>query len=145
MARQLFAEHNLKGWIFKFDSAKRRFGQCNYGRKIISMSRHLTELNDEKQVVDTLLHEIAHALAGIGTYHGPAWKRVAKEIGCNAERCYDSQTVIKPPAPWIGTCPAGHEFSKHRQPTRQYSCNICGTASGAKGFREENLVSWKRV
>lgn len=142
MARQLFAEHNLRGWTFKFDSAKQRFGCCSYRKKTISMSRQLTELNDETQVKDTLLHEIAHAIAGPTAYHGPMWKRVAREIGCNAERCYDGETVKQPPCPWVGLCPKGHEYRRHRQPKGRHSCPQC---SGNRFFSLDHLIVWKRV
>jgi hypothetical protein len=53
------------------DSAVRRFGTCRYSRKLITLSRQLIELNDQARVLDTILHEIAHALAGPKTGHGP--------------------------------------------------------------------------
>ena len=32
-------------------------------------------------MTDTILHEIAHAIAGANAGHGPVWKAVAKRIG----------------------------------------------------------------
>ena len=34
-----------------------------------------------REVRDTILHEIAHALAGAKARHGPAWKAIAKRLG----------------------------------------------------------------
>jgi hypothetical protein len=57
-------EHQLlPKWSFQFDSAKLAFGKCNFTDRVISLSRHLVELNNEAEVRDTVLHEIAHALA----------------------------------------------------------------------------------
>jgi predicted SprT family Zn-dependent metalloprotease len=93
-----------KEWSFEFDRSKVRFGRCHYGRKEISLSRHLVELNDEAEVRETILHEIAHALAPRKAGHGPAWRAVAKSIGCNAKRCYGEE-VMRPRPKYQGTCP----------------------------------------
>lgn len=125
LAKSLMAEHGLieKGWQFKFDRAKRRFGLCSYKRQTISLSLHLTLLNDEEHVKDTIIHEIAHALAPRGAHHGPEWKAVARSLGHSGERCY-SDAVEAPAHTWIGTCPyCGLEIQRHRR--RQIACRRC--------------------
>lgn len=64
VAQQAMEIYGLRGWRFKFDNAKRRFGCCNYRTQTISLSRYVTELNSRDNVIDTVLHEVAHALAG---------------------------------------------------------------------------------
>jgi predicted SprT family Zn-dependent metalloprotease len=88
------------GYKFKFDNAKRRFGYCSYTDKEISLSKPLCEynLNNFYQINDTILHEIAHALSykihgRRGSGHCKRWVHVAKSIGCNGKRCYDSSEV----------------------------------------------------
>ena len=56
--------HELDDWQFRLDRATSRFGSCNHRCKTITMSRLLVTLNDKREVRDTILHEIAHALAG---------------------------------------------------------------------------------
>lgn len=41
---------------------------------------------NEEQLEDTILHEVAHAIAGSRAGHGPAWKSVCREIGANPNR-----------------------------------------------------------
>src|SRR5947207_15011273 len=89
-ARQLMDLYGLKEWRFVFDDAKRRFGCCNYHTRTISLSRHLTKLNTSDDVTNTVLHEIAHALAGRAAGHGRTWQVQAEAVGCRTERCYDS-------------------------------------------------------
>ena len=74
-------QHGLsaQGWRFQFDHARRRFGACRYGRKLITLSRPLVLLNPEAEVRDTILHEIAHALCP-GDGHGVRWKQKCREI-----------------------------------------------------------------
>jgi predicted SprT family Zn-dependent metalloprotease len=106
LALQLMKLHKLSPkWSFRFDDSKVRFGRCNYGKKEISLSRYLVELNHEDEVRDTILHEIAHALAPRGAGHGPKWRSVALSIGCNGRRCYGDD-VIRPRGKYKGTCPS---------------------------------------
>ena len=101
LALDLMSKHGLSGWTFRFDDSKRRFGVCRSSLKEIALSLELTKLNPEEQVKDTLLHEVAHALCGPGVGHGWQWKRMARHIGANPLRCYDSATVVKPILPLL--------------------------------------------
>lgn len=96
LAEQLMEEHGLsdQGWNFEFDEQKRRFGACNYKNKLITLSWRLVIQNDEAHVLDTILHEIAHALTP-GHHHDSVWVAKAKELGSNGQRCYDSKVVAK--------------------------------------------------
>jgi predicted SprT family Zn-dependent metalloprotease len=106
LAEDLLRLHKLwPGWSFAFDHSKIRFGKCNYGKRQISLSRHLVQLNDETQVRETILHEIAHALAPRGAGHGPIWKSLARSIGCTGQRCYGDD-VRRPRPKYKATCPA---------------------------------------
>ncbi len=137
LARGLMDAHGLQRWTFRFDAAKRRAGLCRYDTKVISLSRHLTALYSPAEVTETVLHEVAHALAGPKAGHGPKWRRIAQEIGATGQRCVaaDAPTV---PAPWDGRCPAGHVHQRFRRPTRPMSCSRC-----RPGFSVEHLVHWQ--
>ena len=63
-AARLMAEHGLTGWTFGLTDAKRRLGVCKYRKKRIEISDYYARNNPEESVLETLLHEIAHALAG---------------------------------------------------------------------------------
>jgi predicted SprT family Zn-dependent metalloprotease len=121
------AEHR---WVFKFDNARKRFGQCKWGRGqyIISLSKHLTLLNGIDQIRDTILHEIAHALdvedRGYSN-HDANWRQIALRIGCNGERCYSSKEVVQPESKYTVKCTnCENEFKAMRKPRR--SSNACG-------------------
>ena len=112
------AEHGLAGWTFAFDHARRRFGSCRFREKTITLSRHLTFLNNEEQVRDTILHEIAHALCPRDG-HGQAWKAMCVRIGAKPERCYQAGEVVTPPrrpAPWKIGCPRCGWWTSRRSP-----------------------------
>jgi hypothetical protein len=92
LAIMLMGQYHLEDWKFEFDYHNTRFGLCNYRTKTISMSRFLTYMNDVSVVQDTILHEIAHALAPY-TGHGPRWRQVCRAIGCKPRACYSLAEV----------------------------------------------------
>lgn len=110
-------------YSFQFDGSKKRFGFCSQRRKLISLSKKLTELNTEEIFINTLLHEIVHALAPITEHHGNVWRAIAKNIGCGGERCYSSE-VLKPTHTYIGTCPGCSKTIK-RFRRKQIACSNC--------------------
>lgn len=136
MGRRLLREHGLDGWQIVADGAKTRAGVCRFGRRQIGISAPLTALHDEAEVRDTILHEIAHALVGPQHGHDAVWRAKAVEIGSSGERCTspDAPRVV---GDWVGRCPAGHQRSRHRAPTRLVSCGRCSAH-----FDVRHLLSW---
>lgn len=114
-------------WVFEWDQAIRRFGATHFRDKRITLSERLTFLNSEDQVRDTILHEIAHALAGPNEGHGKVWKVLAKSIGCSGERCYSSADVVKPRPKFVGTCKCSTRFRLVNRRTKGLYCMVCMT------------------
>lgn len=136
IAEKLLQLHNLNDYIFKFDGAKRRFGSCSIKRKIISLSKHLVLLNEESQVTDTILHEIAHALTP-SSHHGIEWKKCCIHIGANPIRQYSTTEVRTPEYIWEGSCGnCGHVFKRHKRRLGGW-CRSCG--------KEKGLIKWIKV
>lgn len=136
LARELMDQHGLKAWTFEFDDAVRRAGMCSYAKRRISLSAPLTRIHDEREVRDTILHEVAHALAGAKAKHGPAWREVAVRIGCSGRRCVDP-SAPSIDGPWVGSCPDGHRTTRFRRPPGIMSCRSCGPR-----FDLGNLIAW---
>ncbi|MDE0281566.1 MAG: SprT-like domain-containing protein [Gammaproteobacteria bacterium] len=80
-ARGLMDRHGLAEWTLGFIAARGKLGECRPLERRIGLSRHHAVTGSPEQVADTVLHEIAHALAGSGAGHGPAWKAIARRIG----------------------------------------------------------------
>lgn len=136
IAEDLMTWHGLTQWRFAFDSSVRRFGYCSPRRLLISLSKNLTALNSETEVINTILHEIAHALVPLDN-HGEAWKRVAVDIGCSGDRCY-SDKVITPTPSFSGECPGCHRIVK-RFRRKRIACGVC-----CKGvFNPAYLIQWR--
>lgn len=138
LAIDLMTRHGLlaKRWSFRFNHAKRMLGVCKFHEKRIELSRHFVEANSREAVEDTILHEIAHALAGPKAGHGPKWKAVCERIGAKPQRV-DRQSAM-PAGRWVATCPSCD--SKHhrlRRPLRgrTYACRQCGPKLGKLNWR----------
>ena len=109
IAERMMTRHGLKGWSFQFDDASRRAGLCLFSTRVIALSRQFCVQAPNKEVADTILHEIAHALVGPKHNHDAVWKAAARSIGCTAERCHDVD--FAPPryiisclfCRWVGT------------------------------------------
>lgn len=137
-AEELIATHLDPSWSFAFDNAKRRAGACDYTRKRITVSRYLAARYDDETNRQTLLHEVAHALAGPRAGHGASWKRTARALGYVGGTTHDGETATEL-APWVGVCPAGHVAYRHRRATRPTSCAKC-----SRTFDERFLFRWTR-
>jgi predicted SprT family Zn-dependent metalloprotease len=131
-ATALLVEYGLaaKDWTVVYDNTKRRGGQCRYGSKEIGLSVHLFAIWTYEAAMNTVLHEIAHALCP-NHGHDKVWKAKAKSIGCTGTRYYDtaqgSYPTQRQARNWIATCPNGHKKTRARPPLtgRRYSCGNC--------------------
>ncbi len=111
----------LVGWTFGLDRAKARAGLCNYAKKRITISRHYLARAAEADILDILLHELAHALTP-GHGHNDVWRNVAVSLGCSGRRCCAS---FMEPA-YVGFCACqGNVVTRHRLTLRRPVCKKC--------------------
>lgn len=127
-AMQALKNHGLHDWTFKFNKRTMCCGLCYNDLRQIQLSTHYVTDTDVPvtRVIDTVLHEIAHALAGWEANHGPEWQRIALSIGCSAEVYNTAWSGLKPK--YELTCPCGRvRYMRHRRPKkRRACCNECG-------------------
>ena len=96
----------------------RTLGNCRMvraagARRIIDigMNPSLLLAGNEAQLRDTLVHEMAHAHAWItcgDRGHGPAWKAIAGEAGCDPRSCCKDPLRLRRRAERVHRCPAPH-------------------------------------
>ena len=143
LAQQLLTEHGLSDWRFHWDKAKRRLGCCKYGPKIITLSLPNAQLNEKAVSIETLKHEIAHALTPDDGGHGVAWKRMARQLGCSAERCANqSVNVVK--GEYRARCQAcGQEFHLHRQTKKNCLCQC--TRGEPQSVRAKYRLTFRHI
>jgi predicted SprT family Zn-dependent metalloprotease len=138
----IMESNNLFDWNFEFDRAKKRFGCCNYTKKIISISKYLTFLNPEKIVKNTILHEVAHALAGHKAGHGVLWKTILISMGGEPNRCYGKEVII-PQLKYTATCNSCF-FSLQRKVKSLIACKTCCKKYNNGNFSKFFLFDFKK-
>jgi predicted SprT family Zn-dependent metalloprotease len=117
LAAREMNRYGLYDWTFAMSNTKRRLGVCKYRTKRIEISEYYALNNSAASVLDTLRHEIAHAIAGPHARHGPSWKAVAVKLGANPRACDDSHEVVTKPGDWQATCPVCRKtFHLYRRP-----------------------------
>lgn len=125
IARENMDKHGLTDWKYTLDNAVTRAGQCRHRSKIIGMSRKVIDVMTMDEFMNTLTHEIAHALVGPGHAHDDVWRRMHLSLGGNGRTT--SEIGVKVIHKWLGTCPNGHTVRRHRltQFARNGSCPKC--------------------
>jgi len=144
MATELMRQHLDSTWTLRFDNAKNRFGRCSYGKREISLSTPLVRLNDEDRVRQTVLHEIAHALAGPGAGHGYAWAAKCRELGIRPDRCFTAENTVIPDGNYKGTCPTcGFVVTRHRvsKAMKGGACPKCCAGT----YDPQHIFTWTKA
>lgn len=82
VARLLMDAHGLEGWELRWDKLGCR-GVCDDDERTVILDWRTARRDTTGEFIDTVLHEIAHALVRTREApHGPAWRRMARRLGC---------------------------------------------------------------
>lgn len=118
------AMHGLYVWRVSVNNRLRTTaGRCHGGRKRIELSGHVMRDWPIAEVIDTILHEIAHALTPNDAGHGDEWRAKCREIGARPDRTYSEDLKVSQrfKARCIG---CGAEYEKARRLARAI-CTSC--------------------
>jgi predicted SprT family Zn-dependent metalloprotease len=136
LAYDLLSKHGLHDWSFAFNRRKRHLGLCLFHLHTIELSVYLILKNPDEEILDTILHEIAHALVGPGHGHDAVWKKKCLEIGARPVRCSDAEMPLGRWRALCGQC--GLDFHRHRKPKKMsgWFCRSCGPVNGKLIWKE---------
>lgn len=146
-AKALMNLHNVGHLTFGFDNGKRRIGATHFMAGVpvkITLSKHFAALLTPDEIRETVLHEIAHAIAGHKAGHGPAWKAAAIRVGAKPERCATAVTA-RPEAAVQGKCPnCDFVHQQHRLPMRVSYCPTCVKAGRSQFGNKSDALIWHK-
>lgn len=113
----LFAKHYgviQMGWSIEMMNHEQNLGECCYESKTLKFSRQLLSKVNNLQRLDTILHEISHAIAGAHAEHGRGWKEIAKKLGANpSSTALLTNRDLEYSYTWQTICPMEHKFGTH--------------------------------
>lgn len=100
--RKAIAKAELNNFNLHTNSRARRYGQCDYGRRVIQLHSRIMPVAEDhpdyvwykKEYESTLKHEIAHLIAfhACGhSGHGAVWKKIDQAMGNDGVRCGDGK------------------------------------------------------
>lgn len=90
LCREELNKWGLSDWSIRLNqNAESRFlGLCSHKDKCIILSAHHIDIHPTPDVVNTIKHEVAHAIVGPGNGHNEIWAKKAREVGCdNTQPC----------------------------------------------------------
>jgi SprT-like family len=124
LARRLMDAYGLKDWKLVLTNSRRTMGRCVPYKRVLRISRPHIDYDPMEQVVDTILHEIAHALVGVNCGHGPVWQEMATRLGARPLPCMVTQVPPRYKTVCCGRLYLTDRLSKRR--TKH--CRWCGQA-----------------
>jgi len=85
LLREELNKHGLRDWSVRLNqNADSKFlGLCSYKDRCIILSAHHIDIHPSPDVINTIKHEVAHALVGPGHGHDDVWSAKAREVGCD--------------------------------------------------------------
>lgn len=141
-------QYGLNDWTVRASREKNTAGRCYFSRKQITLSKHWTEVLTEEEVMETIIHEVAHARAGYNAGHGSEWKKIYIQMGGNGE-VYINNPSARVASKYVGKCAGGHitNAERHaisRHMTEQnFVCNKC--MREGRSEREAKLEWFERA
>lgn len=135
-ASELMFLHDLTNWSFGFNDRKRCLGVCYTNRRRIEVSLDLVRSQMWGEILETIKHEIAHALVGPGHGHDEVWKAAAIRVGAKPISCLDTYIPESGVgAKYVAQCPCGSPHYLYRR-TKNMTGRYCRRA----GLKAGTLV-----
>lgn len=144
LLRKMLDDNMLNDWHIRLnmDLSARYLGLCDHARKTIVMNAHHVDSHPDPEIIDTIGHEVAHAIVGPSHGHDDVWKEKARMLGANPLPC--SFLSLDPAI--INEIRSGNEvtveFETHTVYTPKYTvtrfqdkCTVCGKVAKVKDQR----------
>lgn len=115
-AQQLLNEHGLaaQGWTVDFNNRRGAAGVCRYRTRRIEFSIPAMRLLSDAECIDTVTHEVAHAIVGGAAGHGPVWKAQHRAMGGSGRASVNAPEVAKAIAKWRAECKTSNAVLSYR-------------------------------
>lgn len=132
LARAEMDKYGLMHWKIEISNSRGAAGRCIPYLRTIELSSFWLGKHTDAKILDTIRHEIAHALTP-GAKHGDRWKAVCVRIGATPKARFKAEVED---FRWQGVCPCGK--AKHGQNafSQKMLSRYCRSCLG--------FLSWKK-
>lgn len=129
LAEKEMAKHLGSEWTFSYNRRKKAFGVCKYYKEEIQLSKILTSAGEESRILNTIRHEIAHALAYTKHNvrgHGKIWKSIFLGLGGDGSRTnyFSEREIVENEPIWVMVFGTSIVKTYHRKPNRKTFATI---------------------
>lgn len=85
LLRETLDKNLLPHWKIRLttDLTKPFLGLCIHKDQTIVLNAHHIDTHPDAEILNTIRHEVAHAVLGPGHGHSEVWKNKARELGCD--------------------------------------------------------------
>ena len=130
LANQLMKQYLSPDWHFMWMNTKRSCARCSFRFRLIELNSTYIQFAPDDDIKNSILHEIAHAIAGPAAGHGWAWKIACRQVGCAGDRLARGEHIdnfVMSQAKYVADCPCGVPHIRNRKATGIYTCSQCKT------------------
>lgn len=141
--RKKFPHSNISGLdeTLYVRSYAHSYGKCAYGivcGKVLSaivVDKGLIAMKNERDIRNTIIHEVAHAAAPLRAHHNSEWKHIGdtigKKWGMSVQRVGEKKALQRPPLYILQCCKCGAKWNCYRaskfvQNFEHYHCGCSG-------------------
>lgn len=137
----LLNAHGVHGWSVRAYNSRNSIAHANHSKKIVGLSVQLIPEMDEKSLMNTLTHELAHILVGPSHGHDIVWQSKHISLGGTGTVADHVEVDKSTFYLWKGTCPSGHVTYRNRltKDARERSCSRC-----ANHWDARYIFKWER-
>lgn len=83
-------------WTIKWERMDGTAGLCNHTDRVLVFNPSILASYSRDEVLQVVLHEVAHAIVGPGKGHGRVWKDMARRLG------YTGEATVREPTGNLG-------------------------------------------
>lgn len=136
----LLRQHGLADWSVRVADIGQRLGLCDHRCNLITVGDYYLRHNPPEMVLDTLKHEVAHALTP-GQGHNAIWRAQAVLLGAVPRAC-SKHGVVMPAGKYKATCPNCKvvHYKQRLHTTVGWFCKKCGKVDGPLFFVPTNAA-----
>lgn len=136
--------HGRENWRVTINTrTKVRAGLCDYRICTIDLSAWLFHLNSDEAIMNTITHEVAHAIVGGWCGHNHMWRQCHRRLGGNGKTRYkpgedltNGHVRKRQARNWIGNCfTCGEQYTRVRISRRAGTYYRCP--------RDKTRLVWK--